>query len=297
MQADDIPSYRLRKQHVDSEKAGWLKQIYQGWAILTTQPLIAVITVFGASLLLALMIGSIIGLENWQLTQRTWNNSSKLLLYIKSDVNDDAVKTLVQTIQQRPDVKKVIYISSEQGLKELAEKTTFALAAKELAYNPLPAVIEILPASAMSLAALAKLVDDFKVMSQVDKVQFDKDFVQYQYNLGDFLQSAVKIFVAVLTMILLILISNAMQMHAEKKLLILMVGGVFYGLLNGLLTFCLILTLQHSDLSLLEKFMDTDSFSHSLWAKLFAGIIIAGILSALLTKLLNLVDASINSKH
>lgn len=298
MQADDIPLYRLRKQQPgNNDKTEWLKSIYYGIAILTTQPLVTFITVFVASLVLTLMLGSIIGFKNWQLMQHTWDNSGKLMLYIKSDVNDDEIKTLLQNIQQRPDVEKAIYISSEQGLKELTEKTTFALAVKELAQNPLPAVIEILPASSISFAALAKLVDDFKVMVQVEKVQFDKDFVQHQYSLSDFLQSAVKIFIAIFAMVLLVLISNAMQMHAKKNSLVLMLGGVFYGLLSGLLTFCLMLMLQHSDLLLLEKFIDTDSFSNSLWAKLFAGSIIAGTLSALLAKLLNLVNLSINSEN
>src|SRR3990167_3275411 len=76
------------------------------------------ITIFVIGIAIALPLGFFVMLENIQHVNNAWGATTPTLsLYLKTDVPDTRLDVIMQGLQKNPDIKKIVYVSPEEGLK------------------------------------------------------------------------------------------------------------------------------------------------------------------------------------
>jgi len=185
----------------------------QGLIHLKHRPFISIITTIIISLLLTLAASLPAAFYLLQHNADNWAKNSKITLYLTEGTMEADARQLLTLLRQRSDVAKAAYISPTQGLKELARHLSSTDILDGLPSNPLPAVIEVMPVATLSVpTAYMQLVDYLKTLPHTEKVQFDMDGFKHEYSLlrvgGWPLYGAC----AVLCLIVLFIIINAVEM-------------------------------------------------------------------------------------
>ena len=84
-------------------------------------------------------------MQNIKSLSNQWEMGTQISLFLKLDLPQAQIDSLVQRIRIRPDVAQVHYISPELGLEELEQQAGFSDLITQLPNNPLPGVIEAFP--------------------------------------------------------------------------------------------------------------------------------------------------------
>lgn len=217
-------------------------------------PLASFMTCLIIGITLALPTALFVALKNFSNVGAHLQQTMQVLAYLKPNVTESDVATLVKTLQAKHDVETINTISPDQGLKELQQQAGFQGGLVSLTNNPLPWTLVILPRSANQLDELAQTVQR---LPQVDSVQLDKLWVQ---RLSSIMTLATR-FTYALTLFLgiavFLIINNAIraatqQNQKEIKLIKLIGGthafirrpflyaGMIYGLLGGIIAWQLV---------------------------------------------------------
>ncbi len=149
----------------------------------------------GASLLTASVIGITLALpaglhvlvNNLDGLRYGWESSVQASLFLRSTVSETQGRKLAQSLQLRPDVERVRYISSADGLKEFRQLSGFGDALDLLEHNPLPAVISVQPDSQLDARKAQKLFNELAGLAEVESARLDQAWLE---RLQAFLQIA-----------------------------------------------------------------------------------------------------------
>ena len=109
-----------------------------------------------------------------------------IMLYLKEDLPQQDIETLMKTARKDPSVEKVKYITKEEAWKELKaslKNTDYVL--EGVGENPLPDTLEIkLKSETISPEAVKKLTASLKAMKGVSEIEYGEKFLSSIYSLS-----------------------------------------------------------------------------------------------------------------
>lgn len=139
---------------------------------LAARPLATSLTLAVLALALTLPLMFWLVLDNARALGGSVEDARALNAFLKPDLDPAAVQALADRLRARADVAGVEVKTPEQGLDEFRSRSGFADALKVLHYNPLPAVLLILPRHSPTEDA-SGLIADLEHDAQVDLLQHD----------------------------------------------------------------------------------------------------------------------------
>ncbi len=223
------------------------------------QPLSSLMTILVMTIVLALPMGLGVLIGQVERLGVDWQRAAQLSVYLEDHVNAQAATALRDRIASLDGVEEVQLLDKELALAEFQQHSGMGDALQQLAYNPLPAVILVTPASIEGGAsALQPLRDTLAGYDGVDLVQIDLLWVERLTAILAMLERFTGGLAVLLILALLLVMTNTIRLAIESRReeiqVIKLVGGtdafvrrpflyigVLYGLLAGLLAWLLLI--------------------------------------------------------
>ena len=182
-----------------------------------------------------------------------WQRGGHISLYLKSPLSTaDEISTLAR-VRAMDGVGKASLKSSADGLAELQSQEGMEDIMRYLPENPLPAVIEVVPALNIdSPAKLDQLYQQLKVDPKVEQAKFDMQWINRLHAILGFVAKTAHGLMALLAAAVVLIIGNTMRLaihnrHEEIQVLKLigatdpyitrpfLYSGIWYGLMGAVL--------------------------------------------------------------
>ena len=152
--------------------------LHDKWINLLSVLTIAVGLLFTAITLLTVF--------NISLATKDLPEKFSIMLYLKEDLSQQDIETLMKTARKDPSVEKVKYITKEEGWKELKaslKNTDYVL--EGVGENPLPDTLEIkLKSETISPETVKKLTASLKAIKGVSEIEYGEKFLASIYSLS-----------------------------------------------------------------------------------------------------------------
>lgn len=221
--------------------------IVNGLGQLSRSPMNSAATCMIIGIALALPTILFVLLKNAEVVTHNFQQSAQVVLYLKKDVSEDRVNSLMRNLRQNTNISSVHAISPAQGLKELQQQAGFEGMVQELQDNPLPWAVIVSPASREStnIDALSK---NLKALPEVDGVQLDVDWIKRLQSLVQVGRNSVEALAFFLGLAVLLIVNNSIHTATQnnhKEITVLqMLGGtnrfirrpfLYVGMIYGLL--------------------------------------------------------------
>lgn len=221
-------------------------------------PFSTLMIVLVMSIVLALPMGLAVLIDQVERLGIDWQRAAQLSVYLEDRVEADAAQALQAEIEALEDVASTQLLDRELALAEFQQHSGLGDALQQLAYNPLPDVILVMPQSIDGGAsALQPLRDRLAQLPGVDEVQIDLLWVERLTSILAMFERFTGGLAVLLVLALLLVMANTIRLAIESRrneiLVIKLVGGtdafvrrpflylgVFYGLLAGLLAWLLL---------------------------------------------------------
>ncbi len=178
---------------------------------------------------LALPVGLSLILSNAESASDGWDSGAQVSVFLHKKIKEVDGRGLTIRLAERADVVSARYISAEQALEEFQQLSGFGNVLRNLDNNPLPALIIVIPASALGIVATEGLVADLQIMAEVQNVVLDLAWVQRLYSLMDVGRKVVVALGLMLALGVLLVIGNTIRLAIESRrdevVIIKLVGG------------------------------------------------------------------------
>lgn len=231
-----------------------VRAICMGFGAVVKQPMTSLLSILVIGIALSLPLGLFVLLNNAKVMTHEMYASPTLSLYLKKSTSQSDIDTLITSLQQRPDVATVKFISAEQGLEDFAKQSDLDNIVTALDSNPIPAVLQITPKKDYEEPDyLASLQEETSRWENVDVSQLDLDWVTRLYQLIHLLQRLIYSITFIFSLGVFLIIGNTIRMvaesHREEIEVLSLFGatssfirrpiiyrGVIYGFVGGLLS-------------------------------------------------------------
>lgn len=225
---------------------------------LRLNPLSSAMTILVMTIVLALPMGLAVLIGQVERLGVDWQRAAQLSVYLVDDVQADAAESLLEEVLGLDQVADAQLLDAELALAEFKQHSGMGDALDQLAYNPLPAVIVVTPASIEGGAsALEPLRDRLVALEGVEEVQIDLLWIERLTRILALLERFTGGLAVLLVLALLLVMINTIRLAIESRrdeiVVIKLVGGtdafvrrpflyigVLYGLLAGLLAWLLL---------------------------------------------------------
>ena len=177
-----------------------------------------------ASLMTWLAIGIALGLplilyvvlQNVSSISGDWGGKPRVTLYLAQEVTLEAGQALAREIEQRADIDETEFVSSTSALQEFQRKSGFGDVLSSLDRNPLPHVIEVVPANPDPID-LGKLVSVWKANLLVGNVSVDLQWLERLFALLIFAERLVTALAIVLGLGVMLIMGNTIRLAIENR--------------------------------------------------------------------------------
>jgi cell division transport system permease protein len=177
-----------------------------------------------ASLMTWLVIGIALGLplilyvvlQNVSSISGDWGGKPRVTLYLAQEVTLEAGQALAWEIEQRADIDETEFVSSTSALQEFQRRSGFGDVLSSLDRNPLPHVIEIVPANPDPID-LGKLVSAWKANLLVGNVSVDLQWLERLFALLVFAERLVTALAIVLGLGVMLIMGNTIRLAIENR--------------------------------------------------------------------------------
>lgn len=141
-----------------------------------------------------------------------------LSIYLKPGLPEQRARELTAMVRSRRDVASVTLITAAQALQDFRSRSGFDAAVQALGENPLPHVIEIVPAaSARSPAGLEALRATVAAWPETDAVQLDRDWAQQLQALTGLVSQLLRVTAALLAVGLFAIVGNTIRLEIQNR--------------------------------------------------------------------------------
>jgi cell division transport system permease protein len=141
-----------------------------------------------------------------------------LSVYLKPGTPEQRAQELLATVRSRHDVASVTLITATQALQDFRARSGLGAAVDALGENPLPHLIEIVPAaSAAHPAALEALRSSVAAWPETDSVQLDRDWALQLEALAGLAAQLLRVTVALLAVALVTIVANTIRLEIETR--------------------------------------------------------------------------------
>jgi cell division transport system permease protein len=207
-----------------------LQTLFYSLGELARAPFASLMTIAVIAITLSLPSVLYLLIDNLQRVSAGWDGNARISLFLKSDTAEKVARALGDRIRGMPAVAAVDYVSPEEALAEFRRLSGFGDALDALGYNPLPPVLIVRPADAVSdPVALEGLVGELGHLGEVDLAQLDLDWVKRLHALLQLAGRAVGILMTLLALAVVLIIGNTIRLavlnRREEIEVIKLVGG------------------------------------------------------------------------
>lgn len=226
---------------------------------VTDSPFSTLMIVLVMSIVLALPMGLAVLIDQVEQLGIDWQRAAQLSVYLEDEVDAAEAGQLQSRIDELPGVASTQLLDKELVLAEFQQHSGLGEALQQLAYNPLPNVILVMPESIEGgSSALRPLRDQLAQLPGVDEVQIDLLWVERLTAVLKMFERFTGGLTILLIIALLLVMANTIRLAIESRreeiLVVKLVGGtdafvrrpflylgVYYGILAGALAWLLLI--------------------------------------------------------
>ncbi|SFQ88942.1 cell division transport system permease protein [Halopseudomonas formosensis] len=226
---------------------------------VTDAPFSTLMIVLVMSIVLALPMGLAVLIDQVEQLGIDWQRAAQLSVYIEDEVDAAEAGQLQSRIDELPGVASTQLLDKELALAEFQQHSGLGEALQQLAYNPLPNVILVMPESIEGgSSALRPLRDQLAQLPGVDEVQIDLLWVERLTAVLKMFERFTGGLTILLIIAMLLVMANTIRLAIESRreeiLVVKLVGGtdafvrrpflylgVYYGILAGALAWLLLI--------------------------------------------------------
>lgn len=226
--------------------------------LLCRKPLATMMTVVVIAIALALPALFWVFSDNLNKLTLNWQRGGHISLYLESAISEKNQNALLQKVRATDGVGQASLKSAADGLSELTQQEGMHDIMRYLPENPLPAVIEVVPAlSVDSPAKMDLLARQLQNLTQVAEVKLDMEWINRLHAILGFAGKIANALMALLALAVMFIIGNTLRLaihnrHEEIQVLKLigasdpfisrpfLYSGVWYGLAGAIVAVLLV---------------------------------------------------------
>ncbi|MDP3562249.1 MAG: permease-like cell division protein FtsX [Legionellaceae bacterium] len=227
--------------------------LQQSIGFICKQPLPTLMTT--VIIALTLSLASLFWIFSDAITQLTtnWQRSSHISLYLDTSVSSGEVDSLVERITTTAGVGEVNLKTPQQGLEILQAQEGMQDVMLYLPENPLPTVIDVIPAVTINTPkAIEQLFGVLKSYQHVEQAKLDIESINHLFTFLNFISKLMHALMIMLALAVVLVIGNTLRLiiqdrHDEIMVLKLigagdafimrpfLYSGIWYGLIAAIL--------------------------------------------------------------
>lgn len=186
---------------------------------LRTNAFSSSMTISVIGIALALPAVFFVFLQNAGIVAKNLERGTQISLFLSpTKATSELTDNLIAKIQLNPDVATVNYISAEAGLHELETQDGLSGVLEQLPFNPLPAVIEITPATNVQTPEQIKnLLQSLEKMPGVDSVKLDMLWVKRLYAILAVGERIVVGLTTLLALAVILVINHTIRLSTQNR--------------------------------------------------------------------------------
>lgn len=198
------------------------------WFELLSTPTSSLMTwvVIGIALALPAILFAV--LQNVSTLSGDWGGKPKISLYLSQGTPVTEARDFAESLDRSTDVESSTFISAEKALIEFQERSGFGNVLNTLDRNPLPHVIEVVPANPDPLV-LSGLIATWEGESLVERASVDLQWLERLFAILIFAERLVTALALVLALGVMLIMGNTIRLAIENRRqeieIIKLVGG------------------------------------------------------------------------
>ncbi len=206
---------------------------------------------------LTLPAGFYLFMKNLQNVAGDFRSTTQITLYLKLDLSLDKAQQFNAQLGNDPMIADSLFISRDEALQSFKQNSGFGESLEQLSSNPLPHTIVVQPVHAIEPVDIKTLLAQLRSSPEVDIAKLDTEWLERLYTIVDMAQRAVIIISLLFSFAVLLTIGNTIRLDIQNRYQEIVVtkligatnafirrpflyGGVWYGLLGGLLCWILV---------------------------------------------------------
>lgn len=147
-----------------------------------------------------------------------WQQGEHISLYLQVSLSEAEQSALLQKVRQTEGVAVATLISAREGLVQLQQQEGLRDVSQYLETNPLPAVIDVLPAPLLNTPEkIQALFQQLKAYPHVEQVKLDMQWIARLYAILGFVTALAKAFMMLLGFAVVMIIGNTLRLAVHKR--------------------------------------------------------------------------------
>ncbi|MGJ0483901.1 MAG: permease-like cell division protein FtsX [Methylomicrobium sp.] len=185
---------------------------------LVDKPFTTALTIGVLAISIALAACFYLLVANLEQLTGTIESSNQISLFLKDTVTESEARKLVEKIKKNPEIAGIKLIGKEQALAEFKANSGLDTALDALEGNPLPVVLEVLPAATQSnTEALKKLQRALQQYPEVDEAQMDMQWLERMQSIIQLAEQATKSISILLGLGVLFITGNTIRLELHNR--------------------------------------------------------------------------------
>lgn len=185
---------------------------------LYAEPIATLMTAAVIAIALALPIGLYIALDNIGQLSSSWDDSTQISLFLKTDTKPVEARKLMQRLEKHKHIKRVELIGKDKGLEQFKQVSGFGDALKYLDENPLPIVLVVHPKRVFNQPdQTSRLLRELKKNKLVDIAQLDVQWVKRLYTFLEIANRSIWVISSMLAIAVLLIIGNTIRLDIQNR--------------------------------------------------------------------------------
>ncbi len=220
-------------------------------------PATTIMTVAVIGITLSLPGGFYLFVKNIDAISGDFRSSSQISLYLDLKLDEQRARAVEQEIGALPEVLSTRFISRDVSLEEFRQQSGFGKSIDTLSSNPLPHTIIVEPREQADTFAARNLLNRLQSMPEVEIAKLDTEWLERLYTILEIARRAVAIITLLFACAVLLIIGNTIRLDIQNRYQEIIVtkligatdafirrpflyGGVWYGLLGGILSWLIV---------------------------------------------------------
>jgi cell division transport system permease protein len=185
---------------------------------LVDKPFTSALTIGVLAISIALAACFYLLVANLEQLTGTIESSNQISLFLKDTVTEAEARKLVEKIGKNNEVAEIKLISKDQALAEFKANSGLDAALDALEGNPLPVVLEVLPAPTQTnTAALQKLQQTLQQYPEVDEAQMDMQWLERMQSIIKLAEQATQSISVLLGFGVLFITGNTIRLELHNR--------------------------------------------------------------------------------
>ncbi len=227
-----------------------LGKIYQA-------PITTIMTVAVIGITLSLPAGFYVYLKNIDAVSAEFRSTSQISLFLSLSVSEDQARDLEKQITEFELVASTVFISRDLALEEFRQSSGFGKSIDTLSSNPLPHTIIVEPSSGIDTFAAKNLLNQLQNLDGVEIAKLDTEWLERLFTLLEIAERAILALTFLFSCAVLLIIGNTIRLDIQNRYQEIIVtkligatdafirrpflyGGIWYGMLGGLLAWLIV---------------------------------------------------------